>query len=132
MSFDNDGRTFRQENMVPVTYRAVREAMNGAMFPFTVRDANEVKAVLAAVNQGIDSHLEACFVPDESDGYTPNGKGLDCIISEHSLPVFLRRLYELDTGDEAVDDAGMSLASSIMTCLGFNDCGVFVGREALE
>lgn len=129
MSFDNDGNTFTQEMLVPVTYRAVREAMNGAMFPFTVRNRNEVNAVIAAVNQGIDSHLEACNCPEESDGYTPDGRGLDCIVSEHSLPVLLRRLYELDTGDEAVNDAGMSLASSIMTCLGFNDCGVFVGRE---
>jgi hypothetical protein len=63
--------------------------MNGAMFPFTVRDTNEVAAVVAAVNQGIDSHFEACNMPDESDGYTPDGRGLDCIVSEHSLPVLL-------------------------------------------
>ena len=56
---------------------------------------------------------------------------LDCCVSPESLPVLLRRLYELDTDDEHVADAAMSLASDILLTLGFDEYGQFVGREAL-
>jgi hypothetical protein len=36
----------------------------------------------------------------------------------------------LDT-EENVVEAGMSLADAILMTLGFNECGQFVGREAL-
>ncbi|SRR5258706_14661828 len=78
-------------------------------------------AVIAAVNRGIDSHLEACFVPARGDRFrfrTPDGiRGrisgprLECHISQQSLPVLVRRLIE--SGDEAAE----SLASSICQTL---------------
>jgi hypothetical protein len=77
--------------------------------------------VIAAVNQGIDSHLEACFVPDRDDGFkmqTPpgirskiSGPRLECMISPKTLPVLVRRLME--SGDEQAE----SLASSICQTL---------------
>ena len=78
-------------------------------------------AVIAAVNQGIDAHLEACFVPARGDRFrmqTPpgirgrvSGPRLECQVSPQSLPVLLRRL--LESGDETAE----SLASGICQTL---------------
>lgn len=117
-----------------VTYDAVRAAMNGDPFTMSLTDTDEIQAVIDAVNQGIDAHLEACFCPDRGDRYEGGkrkaGKlvlchSLDCSVSPASLPVLLRRLCELD------DSAGMRLAGDILMVLGFNDYGQFVGRAAL-
>ena len=88
----------------------------------------------AAVNQGIDSCLEACNCPELGDSFMSGQRKvgklvvcgtLECSISPESLPVLIRRLFE--SGDEH----GESLASSMLLCLGFNDTGEFVGREAM-
>ena len=122
-----------------VTYKAVRRAMDGEPYTMSLTDTNEIKAVIAAVNQGIDSHLEACYCPERGDSFEGGKRTagkltlchtLECCVSPESLPVLLRRLYELDT-DEDVADAAMSLASDILTTLGFDEYGQFVGREAL-
>ena len=79
------------------------------------------QAVIIAVNQGIDAHLEACFVPARGDRFrlqTPEGiKGripgprLECNVSSQSLPVLIRRLME--SGDEQAE----SLASRMCQTL---------------
>lgn len=99
-----------------VTYDAVRRAM-GESYTMSLTDTAEIKAVVEAVNIGIDSHLEACYCPGRGDRYE-GGKRmagklvlchtLECQVSPESLPVLLRRLYELDADDRIVD-AGMSL-----------------------
>jgi len=68
------------------------------------------RACIHAVNSGIDSRLEACFVPDRGDRYTDTGHRLNCLVSVESLPILVRRLLE------AGDDAG--LASGICDTLG--------------
>jgi hypothetical protein len=117
-----------------VTYETVRMAMNSKPFTMSLTDEDEIRAVIDAVNQGIDAHLEACSCPDRGDrfdgGQRKAGKlvvchTLECVVSPESLPVLLRRLCELD------DEAGMRLASDILTVLGINEYGKFVGREAL-
>lgn len=75
------------------------------------------QAVIAAVNQGIDAHLEACFVPARGDRFqlqTPagirgriSGPRLECRVSPQSLPVLIRRLLE------SGEDEAESLAASI-------------------
>ena len=116
-----------------VTYEAVRTAMNSEPFTMSLTDTDEIKAVIQAVNEGIDSHLEACYCPDRGDQYDGGTRTagklvlcrtLECVVSIDSLPVLLRRLSDLD-------EAGLRLASDMLTVLGFNDCGKFVGREAL-
>jgi hypothetical protein len=113
--------------------------MNGEPYSMSLTDTAEIRAVIAAVNQGIDSHLEACYCPGRGDRYEGGkrraGKlllchSLDCQVSPESLPVLLRRLCELGTTEE-VADAGMSLADAILLTLGFDEWGQFVGREAL-
>jgi hypothetical protein len=123
-----------------VKYKAVQKAMNGEPYTMSLTDTNEIRAVISAVNQGIDSHLEACFCPDLGDSYGNGARTLadgrvlcgclDCVVSVASLPVLLRRLFDLDTTDE-VADAGMTLAGDILMTLGFDEYGQFVGREAL-
>jgi hypothetical protein len=117
-----------------VTYETIRTAMNGEPFSMSLTDADEIKAVIAAVNQGIDAHLEACFCPDRGDQYEGGERKagklvlcrtLECVVSPESLPVLLRRLCDSD------DEAGPSLAGDILTVLGINEYGEFVGREAL-
>jgi hypothetical protein len=77
--------------------------------------------VITAINQGIDSRLEACFVPSRGDSFqlrTPvgirgkiSGARLECKVSPQSLPVLVRRLME--SGDLEAE----SLASSICQTL---------------
>jgi hypothetical protein len=117
-----------------VTYETVRQAMEGQPFTMSLTDQDEIKAIIAAVNQGIDAYLEACFCPDRGDRYEGGERKagrlvlcrtLECVVSPESLPVLLRRLCELD------GEAGISLASDILMVLGINEYGKFVGREAL-
>ena len=63
-----------------------------------------------AVNQGIDSHLEAVFFAQS---------GRDLTIEADSMPVFLRRLVEM--WEEGNEEAG-DLASCILGTLGFEWC----------
>ncbi len=117
-----------------VEYEAVRKAMNGEPFTMSLVDSDEIRAVINAVNVGIDGHLEACYCPSRGDRYDGGKRKagkliichtLECVVSVESLPVLLRRLCELD------DEAGPRLAADILMVLGFNDYGEFVGREAL-
>lgn len=89
--------------------------------PLSTHDA---KVVQLAVNQGIDSRLEACYVPSRGDRYEitrregilgdVRGGELDCMVSAESLPVLVRRLLEMDDGTEdGPGDWACSLASSI-------------------
>jgi hypothetical protein len=55
---------------------------------------------------------------------------LECCVSVESLPVLLRRLFELNANDDVVD-AAASLGGDILLTLGFDEYGQFVGREAL-
>ena len=123
-----------------VDYETVRQAMNGEPFTMSLTDDDEIKAVIGAVNQGIDSYLEACYCPDRGDRYEGGkrkaGKlvlchSLDCSISPESLPTLLRRLCESDLGDAEAESAGMRLADDILMVLGINEYGEFVGREAM-
>lgn len=116
-----------------VTYKAVRKAMDGQPYTMSLTDTDEIRAVLAAVNQGIDSHLQACFCPQLGDSFHGGKRTagrltlcrtLECVVSPESLPVLLRRLCE-------GDDAGMRLAGDILMTLGFDDYGQLVGREAV-
>ena len=116
-----------------VTYNAVRSAMDGQPYTMSLTGTDEIRAVVDAVNQGIDSRLEACFCPQRGDSYEGGKRKagrltlcrtLECVVSLESLPVLLRRLFE-------GDDAGMKLAGDILMTLGFDDYGHFVGREAV-
>ncbi len=151
----DDTRVLRQENLCEVEYDAIIAACNGEPYTMSLTDRREIEVVIKAVNIGIDSRLQACYCPDRGDDYgqgersitaTSDAKRwkkgdklvlartLECSISPESLCVLLRRLFEdmESTGKDGDDaDVGMSLASSIMMTLGFNDCGKFVGREAL-
>jgi hypothetical protein len=123
-----------------VDYQTVRKAMANEPFTMSLTDEDEIRAVIEAVNEGIDGHLEACFCPDRGDRYDGGqrkaGKfvlchSLDCFISPESLPTLLRRLSESDLGDTVAESAGMRLADDILMVLGINEYGDFVGREVL-
>lgn len=78
----------------------------------------DAEVVKIAVNKGIDSRLEACFIPARGDSYTVTdggrfcGRRLACKVSRESLPVLLRRLMEL--GNEHAE----YLASCICETIG--------------
>ena len=83
--------------------------------------AEDRQKVIAAVNQGIDAYLEACFVPSRGDSFRfetlqdirgkISGPRLECKVSPKSLPVLVRRLMESD------DEKAQSLASDICQTL---------------
>ena len=112
-----------------VTYETVRKAMGGDLYPMSLTDTKGIRAVVEAVNQGIDSHLEACSCPDRGDrfdgGKRTVGKltvcrTLECSVSPKSLPILLRRLFELDT-EKDIADAGRTLAGDILLTLGLEE-----------
>lgn len=72
----------------------------------------DAETMIKVVNQGIDSHLEACFVPDRGDKYDVHGCRMTCKVSRESLPVLVRRLMESD------DENAQSLASGICETIG--------------
>jgi hypothetical protein len=81
----------------------------------------DAEACQECVNEGIDSHLEACFVPKRGDrfdwtaGKVINGISLgtrlECLVSPESLVVLIRRLLE------SSNENGASLASGICSTL---------------
>lgn len=127
--------SFLNSNGCTITYDLVRQAMGSESYPMSLTSESEVAAVISAVNQGIDSHLEACFMPELGDAFAPGARTtrsgavitrtLECVVSQQSLPVLLRRLFE------SGDDQAWSLAEDILTTLGIDETGKLVGREAL-
>jgi hypothetical protein len=111
---DNNSRTW--------TYQEVVTAMDGELYPMSLVGA-VARLVQQVVNQGIDSHLEACFVPDRGDAFTWTPRklatgevhtvALDCTVSPESMPVLLRRLFEFEGDDQAYDQAS-HLAQDIL------------------
>ena len=106
-----------------VTYGTVRRAMDGQPYTMSLTGQDEIRAVIQAVNQGIDGHLEACFCPALGDRYEGGQRKagklvlcrtLECSVSPESLPVLLRRLFELN-GDEEMMEVASSLASVTST-----------------
>ena len=125
--------TICNSQLVAVPYSTVLRAIeltDSDPFRMRIRCPVEWAAIAQGVNQGIDSHLEAiCSPKDVFD----NG---NCSVTPHSLCVLLRRLG--DTEVQATDkhsagdiwDAAMSLQTSILTVLGIDEYGRYVGREA--
>ena len=124
-----------------VAYATIRKAMKNDPFTMSLTDPDEIHAIIEAVNEGIDSHLEACFCPERGDrfeeGKRKAGKlvfchSLECSVSIESLPTLLRRLCESNLGGNAeIQDAGNRLANDILMVIGINEYGKYVGREAL-
>ena len=52
-----------------VTYATVRKAMGKEPFTMSLTDSDEIHAVIEAVNEGIDSHLEACYCTERGDRF---------------------------------------------------------------
>jgi len=124
-----------------VDYETIRKAMNGEPFTMSLTDEDEIRAVIAAVNEGIDGHLEASYCPDRGDRYEGGERKagklvmcrtLECVVSVESLPTLLRRLCESDLGgDPDVQAEGNRLAADVLVVLGVNEYGEYIGREAL-
>ena len=136
---ERDG-SFRNSNLVTITYSRVLEA-NSSLFPMEMR-GDSTAALAQAILVGIDSHLEACFVEERGDrcllhkvahiatlndekviapccGTHPNA--LSVVVSAKSLPVLLRRLFELEYGgDTDLQDEARCLAEDILDTIGIN------------
>ena len=87
-------------------------------YPMTLV-GEDAQAVSAVVNIGIDSHLQACYVPDRGDSFKSEqqpirGVCLVCNVSRESMLVLIRRLEE--AGDQG-DDNAMDMRSCILSTL---------------
>ena len=74
-------------------------------YRMSLTSPGEIAAVRAAVNHGIDSHLEACFIRDRGDSYERGERSalgrklcntLECVVSPESLVVLVRRRLTVD------------------------------------
>jgi hypothetical protein len=108
-----------------ITYAQIEKAVladkecKGGLYAISAPRGSSLSAAIeSAVNQGIDAHLEACFVPGErGDRFEWIGGRLECKVSAKSLPVLLRRLQEMaDAGKLAEDDE--TIVSDILGTLG--------------
>lgn len=121
--------------LVKIPYSTILHAIEKTdSDPFTmeIRSQSEWHVIAYCVNQGIDSHLEAI-----TDSVFDNGH---CEVSPQSFCVLLRRLGEYDEDgytedkedtDEDYWDIATNLQSSILTVLGIDDYGKYVGRKAM-
>jgi len=116
------------QNGCKISYADIRKAMNGEPFDITTMSIKEKKMIAKAINVGIDSRLQACFVPDRGDKISTENGRMAVEFSIESFPVFLRRLFEM-VGLNDTDDTGTDLGSGCLEVLGFNDTGKFVGRK---
>lgn len=82
----------------------IEKAWNNG-FPITVKTNHDLDMIKAAVNQGIDSHLEAVFC-DTKEG---EGEVSITIKDAKSMHTFLRRLIETE-GESELDMANCILA----------------------
>ncbi len=137
---EKDG-SFLTSDLGTITYSQVQEAHSE---PYEMKLRGDDAAVLAqAILAGIDSHLEACFVEERGDRClsqqvahiaTLNGKKviapyccnrpnfLKLVVSTKSLPVLLRRLFELEYGGDAdLQDEARCLAEDILGTIGLGD-----------
>ena len=77
----------------------------------------DAQAVVKAVNQGIDSHLEAISNRSlfewstRAIGTRGGTAALDCVVHPEEMPVLLRRLLEME------DEAAESLRSAILSSM---------------
>lgn len=97
-----------------ITYAEIITACKGKVYR-AVFKGDDAILVKAAVNQGIDAHLEACFVAGK-DAYDVQGSWIHCYVSPESLPVLMRRLCESGK-------TGSILASDILSSLGLEGEG---------
>ena len=136
-----DHRLLTNENGCDILYRDIISACNGENYTLSVV-GDDMDTLEYVVNMGIDSHLEAAdgkFTHKERKvGKRVLCYALDGSIDPESLCVIIRRLYDLPwcdsedcRGDDCHGSRGVSLASSILMTLGFDECGEQVGREAL-
>ena len=88
------------------------EIVGACVGPYKIGNVHTMSAIVEAVNQGIDSHLEAVFWTGAIGVYGH----FNIAIEPGSMPVLLRRLVEMyyAGNDEAGNDA-----SAILGTLGF-------------
>lgn len=105
-------------------------------YSMSLTDDVEIRAIIEAVNVGIDSHLTACYCPDRGDSYQHGDRSitatsdteywhagdklivantLECHVSAESLPVLMRRL------DESAIEAAWSLRAAILSTLNIEE-----------
>jgi hypothetical protein len=118
--------TFETEDGQTILYDTVRDAMKEQHYTMELVGA-AAEAVEQAVNHGIDSHLEGCFMPILGDNFEWKTKEigkrgavtkLHCKVSKGSLPVLLRRLYETEWG---LREEACRLADDILGTLGLRE-----------
>lgn len=100
-----------------IPYSQIREAV--AKIPsgyYWMRPTDDDNAlIMAAVNQGIDSRLEAGYLHARGDRYQWRNSRIEWHLSPESLPVLLRRLLETE------EEHACSLASAIINSLDLDD-----------
>lgn len=147
----DDTRILTDLNNHEIGYDAIIQACGGENYTMSLT-GRDAEVVVKAVNIGIDSRLQGCYLPANGDSYLPGDRSIvakgstrwkdgtklvlahtiECNITPDSLCVLLRRLFDdmKYTGEDDDDaDVADTLAGDILTNLGFNESEQFVGRD---
>lgn len=99
--------------------RARMEHLSPKGFDMTIRDPWEWRALAAAWNQGIDSHLEAITTRSTADEETG-----EVVVHAEELHVLCRRLWELFEADEEGTDEERERCETVGSAAGCLRLGI--------
>lgn len=100
---------------IPDRKRFIEYAEKHMPYPMKITDGAEWQALATAINQGIDSRLEAISCEERAYGQT--GSGHLTIKDAASMHTLIRRLVEGVENWDDEDPAGMDLVSCILRTL---------------
>ena len=106
----------------------------------SLTDEDEIHAVIAAVNEGIDAYLEACYCPDRGDRYEGGNRKAGKLVFVRPWNVRQSRISACSSSPlvrigtwwrSRSSGRGQSACQRHPMVLGINEYGEFVGREIL-
>ena len=135
-SIDTHGPDESEAEKLPAKIKQAMADEGLTHYSMSLVDDDEILAIIAAVNVGIDAYLTACNCPERGDSYEHGDRSitatsdtkywqagdklqlartLECNVSAESLPVLLRRL------DESESEEAWSLRGAILSTLGIEE-----------
>lgn len=91
-------RVVKNQYGTEISYDTIRRGMKRKPHTMSFRSQHADK-VMKILSQGIDDKNENCFDTNRGDFIKQQGEYVEVGLSEESLPIFCRRLYEQNDND---------------------------------